>query len=376
MGKIMKISILCDSYKESLSGFEVGEVITENFKKVYPDAEFYINAIADGGEGTLDTLVKAKNGDIKLYKVNDPLNREVDAKVGFNDDLAIIESAEACGLHLLTVSERNPLVASSYGVGQILKRVIQEGHKNILICLGGTATNDMGLGLLNAIGYKFMDDASKEVPVLVENFENIKVIDDSEAIDLSGVKISVAVDVKNSLLGKMGASHVFGPQKGAKDVQELDDKLSHINELIIGKYDKDLNVIEGGGAAGGIAAVLSGLLNAELKPGFELVCDYLELESEIKNSDLVITGEGRMDSQSVNGKGPIGVALVAKKYSIPTIAICGSLSDDIDQVYDYGITSAYSIMKRPCQISDAIAEAKVNLSITAHSVARTLKAVI
>lgn len=369
----MKISVLCDSYKESLSGFEVGEIIADNFRKVYPDAEFYVNAIADGGEGTLETLVKAKGGSVKLYRVNDPLNREVEAKVGFNDDLVIIESAEACGLHLLKLSERNPLVASSYGLGQVLKQVVAEGHKNILMCLGGTATNDMGLGLLHAIGYRFLDEVNNEVPALVENFEAIKTIDDSSAIDLSGVSIKVAVDVKNPLLGAMGASYVFGPQKGAVDIRDLDLKLSHMNDVIKCKYEKDLNEIEGGGAAGGIAAVLSGLLNAELKPGFDLVCDYLGLEDEIKNSNLVITGEGRMDSQSVNGKGPIGVALVAKKYGIPTIAICGSLSNDIDQVYDYGITSAFSIMQRPSTIDEAIRDAKTNLSITSHSVARLLR---
>lgn len=369
----MKISVLCDSYKESLSGFEVGEIIANNFKKVYPDIECYVNEIADGGEGTLDALVKVKNGEVRFYNVKDPLNRDIKAKVGFISDLAIIESAEACGLHLLKLTERNPLIASSYGVGQLLKQIVLEGHKNILICLGGTATNDMGLGLLNAIGYKFLDEANNEVLPLVKNFNDIKKINESGAMNLNGVNIKVAVDVKNRLLGHNGASYVFAPQKGAVDIQELDMKLNHINDLIKTVFHKDLNQIEGGGAAGGMASTLHGLLNAELKPGFELVSEYLCLEDEIKKSDLVITGEGRMDSQSINGKGPIGVALIAKKYDIPTIAICGSLSNDFEEVYNYGITSAYSIMQRPSTIDEAISDTRTNLNITSHSIARILK---
>lgn len=372
-----KIVIATDSFKESMSGLEVATHIETGFKTVFPSCSYVKLAMADGGEGTVQSLVLSTDGTIELVDVTNPLGKEIQAPIGFDKDesVAYIEMAAASGLELLSNEERNPLLTNTRGTGQLIKKALDRGVKHIIIGIGGSATNDCGIGMANALGAKFIDKDGKSINPIADNLD--KIVD----IDLSNfdrrvfeVEIEVACDVDNKMYGENGASKIFGPQKGATKeiVEKLEVKMISFAKVLEKKYQKDPQQLVGGGAAGALGVGLNFFCNGKLRSGVKIVSDFLNLENHIKDADLVITGEGRIDSQSINGKAPIGVAKVASKYNVDCIAICGSVDPSAVMTYDYGIKSVFSVMLKPQSLEQAFIDCGQNLEMTSQSIARIL----
>ncbi|MCT8348158.1 glycerate kinase [Photorhabdus temperata] len=374
----MKIVIAPDSFKESLGALQVAEAIEQGFREIYPRAEYIKLPMADGGEGTVESMVAATDGQIIHLSVTGPLNQPVDSFFGVLGDgkTAVIEMAAASGLHLVPMEKRNPLITTTYGTGELILAAVDKGVSKIILGIGGSATNDGGAGMMQALGARLLDDCGEELRAGGAALSQLAEIDLS-GLDsrLGQTEIIVACDVSNPLCGEFGASAVFGPQKGATPemVKELDAALRHYGEKI--EFLTKVKVIDvpGTGAAGGMGASLLGWLKAKLKPGIDIVISTLELEKVVQGADLVITGEGRMDSQTVYGKTPIGVARVAKKYAIPTIALVGGMSQDYNVVHEHGLDAVFSIMPGVCSLSDALACGHPNLRVTARNVAAVWK---
>ncbi|EQC00566.1 glycerate kinase [Photorhabdus temperata] len=374
----MKIVIAPDSFKESLGALQVAEAIEQGFREIYPRAEYIKLPMADGGEGTVESMVAATDGQIIHLSVTGPLNQPVDSFFGVLGDgkTAVIEMAAASGLHLVSMEKRNPLITTTYGTGELMLAALDKGVSKIILGIGGSATNDGGAGMMQALGARLLDDCGEELRAGGAALSQLAEIDLS-GLDsrLGQTEIIVACDVSNPLCGEFGASAVFGPQKGATPemVKELDAALRHYGEKI--EFLTKVKVIDvpGTGAAGGMGASLLGWLKAKLKPGIDIVISTLELEKVVQGADLVITGEGRMDSQTVYGKTPIGVARVAKKYAIPTIALVGGMSQDYNVVHEHGLDAVFSIMPGVCSLSDALACGHPNLRVTARNVAAVWK---
>lgn len=364
------IVIATDSFKECLRGIEVAKYIKSGFEKEI-DANYTCLSIADGGEGTVEAIIDSIGGDIISVEVQGPLKIPVQGFYGLINNTAVIEVAAACGLDYLKEEEKNPLLCSSYGVGELILHAINNGVKDFIIGLGGSATNDLGLGMLQALGAKFYSN-DKEIVVCGGNISTITSFDLS---NLPSINITIASDVTNYLYGPNGATYIFGPQKGANSEQLkiLEEGIKHFSNMYLKQTNIDMSSIIGGGAAGGIGASLVAILNAKMKSGFQVVSELINLEEVIKDADLVITGEGRMDAQSINGKAPIGVANLANKYNVKTIAICGSITNDVEVVYDYNIEAVFSIMTKPQLIEEAITDAQNNIYITSRNVARIMK---
>ena len=376
----MRITIAIDSFKGSLTTSEAGNATAEGFRKIYPDADIYVSPLADGGEGTLDAIVSARGGRIKTVSVCDPLGRKISADYGIidTDGTAIIEMARASGLTLLDTYERDPLYTTTYGVGELILDAIDEGCRNFVIGIGGSATNDGGVGMLTALGVKFLDGNGKEIERGAIGLKSLA------SISLNGMKktleeckFTVACDVKNPLCGKNGASAVYGPQKGAdeKTVAEMDTYLSNyadVTKAILPLSDKDA---EGAGAAGGLGFAFLSYLGATLCPGTDIVIKVTDLEKHIKDSELVITGEGRIDSQSAMGKAPVGVARLAKKYGIPVVAIGGGVGEGAVLCHEHGIDAIFPAVRAPISLDEAMKKktAAINLSNTAEEIARLIK---
>ncbi len=371
-----KIVIACDSYKECMDATLVAENIKVGFEKIYPNCDFKLYAIADGGEGTTKALVDSSNGTIYKHESVDALNRPITSFIGLSHekDIAFIEIAASAGIELINANERNPLVADTRGVGMQIKAALKHNVKEIIIGIGGSATNDLGVGMLYELGMKFYDQNNSEFIPKPHTLNSVTAIDPSEMVDLANVSIKVACDVDNPLYGPNGATYVYGPQKGAnkETIDVLEQNIIHFANILEKTYNVDPQTIIGGGAAGGLGCALNLCLNAQIMSGIEIISDLLNIEAEIAESDLVITGEGRMDGQSINGKGPIGIAKLAQKHHVPCIAICGSLGSDIELTYDFGITAAYSTMMQAENLDAAIKHTRQNLQLTAHSVARTI----
>jgi glycerate kinase len=370
----MKIVIAPDSYKESLTAMEVAIAIENGFKQVMPNAEYIKLPMADGGEGTVQSLVDATNGEIIKHTVIGPLGEAVVGFYGLFGDgrTAVIEMAAASGLHLVKPALRDPLKTTTYGTGELIKAVLDKGVKHIIIGIGGSATNDGGLGMAQALGIRMLDSNGNELGYGGGELNKLSTIDMSN-IDprLAETRLEVACDVDNPLCGPKGASYVFGPQKGATPemAKQLDHNLAHFAHIIKSQLGKDVIGREGAGAAGGLGAALLGLLEAELRPGIEIVMDAVNLNNIIANADLVITGEGRIDSQTIHGKTPIGVARTAKKYHLPVIGIAGCLSSDCNVVYEYGIDAVFSVVNRATDLASALAEAAENIELTSRNIA-------
>ena len=322
----MKIVIAPDSFKETLSAFEVASAIESGFQNVFPEAEIIKIPIADGGEGTVDAMVRATNGSFEFSEVKGPMGYNTRAKWGMlgNSKTAVIEIAEACGLHLLSANKRNPMAASSYGVGQLVIAALDKGAKKIIIGLGGSATNDGGYGFLRAIGVQFLDSKGNE---LNGYFETLSLLSDINLshIDtrIKSTSIEIACDVDNPLLGNQGASRVFAAQKGAstKMIEELESIMAHYYRIISSQAGRQAHDQPGFGAAGGLGFGISAFLNSELRSGINIVLESLNFNQCLLDADLVITGEGRIDSQSERGKAPIGVITVSYTHlTLPTIA--------------------------------------------------------
>lgn len=374
MKTLKKVVIAPDSFKESLSALAVAEAIERGFRQIFPQVQYVKLPMADGGEGTVDSMVAATGGEIVRVEVTGPLGRPVQAFYGLlgEGDTAVIEMAAASGLHLAPKGQRDPRMTTSYGTGELILAALERGVKAIILGIGGSATNDGGAGMMQALGAKLLDD--KQQPLSPGGAALAQLA----RIDLSGVdprlqqvSVTAACDVDNPLCGANGASAVFGPQKGATPemVTQLDAALRHYGTLLEQATGREVINAPGAGAAGGMGAALLGMLNARLRPGIEIVIETLRLEDALRDADLVITGEGRLDSQSIHGKTPIGVARVAKRYGLPVIGIAGSLAKDYQVVHQHGIDAAFSVLDRVVSLEEALAEAADNLEVTARNVA-------
>ncbi|MGF1835416.1 glycerate kinase [Photobacterium sanguinicancri] len=374
----MKIVIAPDSYKESLSAMEVAIAVEAGFRQVLPNAEYHKLPMADGGEGTVQSLVDATQGSIIECRVTGPLGEQVDAFYGLMGDgkTAIIEMAAASGLHLVPNEQRNPLQTTTYGTGELIIAALEQGVEHIIVGIGGSATNDGGIGMAQALGIQLLDASGKEIGYgggALARLATIKM--DNVDPRLAKINLEVACDVDNPLCGPKGASHIFGPQKGASPsmVEQLDANLAHYAELIKTQLGNDVKDTAGAGAAGGLGAALIGLFSASLRPGIEIVMDAVDLKAQLAGADLVITGEGRIDSQTVHGKTPIGVARCAKAFGIPVVGIAGCLSNDCHVVHEHGIDAVFSVVPRSVSLEEALRDAAVNVELTSANVARVLK---
>ncbi|WP_439234452.1 glycerate kinase [Lonepinella koalarum] len=374
----MKIIIAPDSFKESLSAMQVANTIERAFKQIFPHADYVKIPVADGGEGTVETMIEATHGNIITLGVINALGEKQSAFFGISADnsTAFIEIAAACGLEQVPEEKRNPLITTSFGVGELILSALDRGVRHFIVGLGGSATNDAGAGMLQALGVQLLDEQGKSLGFGGAALAQLAKIDMSTLDSrLTQCRFDVACDVTNPLTGEQGASAIFGPQKGASPdmVKQLDSALSHFAQIISRDLHIDTQHIAGAGAAGGLGMAFASFLQAELKSGIGIITDLLKLEDKMKDANLVITGEGRLDHQSINGKVPIGVAAIAKKLNIPVIAIAGSLGKDIQVVYDYGLDAVFSVLNTVCTLPEALQHAENNLEITARNVAATLK---
>ncbi|AXP36305.1 glycerate kinase [Haemophilus influenzae] len=373
----MKFVIAPDSFKESLTALEVATAIETGFKRVFPDADYVKLPMADGGEGTVQSLVDATQGKLIECEVTAPLGDKVKSFFGLSGDgkTAIIEMAAASGLHLVPPEKRNPLLTTSYGTGELIKLALDLGVESFILGIGGSATNDGGVGMLQALGMQCLDSQDKPIGFGGAELANIVKID-VQQLDprLQQVHIEVACDVNNPLRGECGASAIFGPQKGATPemVKQLDAALSHFAEIAERDCGKQIRDQAGAGAAGGMGGGLLLLPSVQLKAGIQIVLDRLHLIDYVKDADVVITGEGRIDAQSIMGKTPIGVARTAKQFNKPVIAIAGCLREDYDVVFDHGIDAVFPIIHQLSDLSDILKQGEQNLISTAQNVARVL----
>ncbi|WES67802.1 glycerate 2-kinase [Superficieibacter sp. HKU1] len=374
----MKIVIAPDSYKESLSASEVAQAIEKGFREIFPDAQYVSVPVADGGEGTVEAMIAATQGTEYTAQVTGPLGEPVNACWGISGDgkTAFIEMAAASGLALVPPSQRNPLVTTSRGTGELILQALEHGARNIIIGIGGSATNDGGAGMVQALGAKLCDANGTDIGNGGGSLIGLNSIDITQLDPrLRECTIRVACDVTNPLTGEKGASRVFGPQKGATEelIVELDRNLDHYAEVIKKSLRIDVKQVPGAGAAGGMGAALMAFLGAELRSGIEIVTQALNLEEHIHDCTWVVTGEGRIDSQSINGKVPVGVAQVAKKYHKPVIGIAGSLTNDVGIVHQYGIDAVFSVLTSISTLEEAFRGAFDNIYRASRNIAATLQ---
>ncbi|WOD65870.1 glycerate kinase (plasmid) [Niallia taxi] len=370
----MKIVLAPDSFKESLSALQVAESIERGFKQVLPNAEYVKVPMADGGEGTVQSLVDATGGRIIKKTVTGPLGEAAEAFFGIlgNEKTAVIEMAAASGLHLVPATKRNPLLTTTRGTGEMIAAALDYNVNHIIIGIGGSATNEGGAGMARALGTRFLNSDGQEIG------EGGGALSDLAAIDLSrldsrlaDVKIEVACDVDNPLIGPKGASAIYGPQKGATPVivNQLDENLAHYAAII----EKDLGVkiadVPGAGAAGGLGGGLLAFMQAKLSRGVDIVMEAAKLSDIIAGADLVITGEGKIDGQTIFGKTPIGVAKTAKKHGVPVIGIAGNVASDSDVVHEYGIDAIFSIVPGAVSLQEAFLHADEFVERTARNIA-------
>lgn len=370
----MKIVIAPDSFKESLSANAVAEAIAAGWSSVYPEAEIGLYPMADGGEGTVDAVLAATGGERREATVQGPLGDPVAAHWGWlGKGQAVIEMASASGLHCVPSDQRDALKASSFGTGQLIAAALDAGATQIILGLGGSATNDAGVGLLQALGARFLDADDQPLAPGGAALLGLRRIDlDRLDARLNKVEFMIAADVDNPLCGPRGASHVFGPQKGAtpEQVEKLDKALEHFANLLARVIGMDVRHEPGVGAAGGLGFAGLAVLHARFRPGIELVAELSGLAQAMQGADLVITGEGRLDGQSLHGKTPVGVARIAQRAGVPVIALAGSLGEGYQRLYEAGIDAAFSLTPGPMILQDAMAEAASQLQARAGDIAR------
>ncbi|GAB6521955.1 glycerate kinase [Bacillus cereus] len=374
----MKVVIASDSYKESLKAIEVCEAIERGFRAIFPNAKYVKIPIGDGGEGTVESLVDATGGRIISISVTGPLRESVQAFYGVSKDkkTAFIEMAAASGLQHVPVEKRNPLITTTKGTGELILHALNQGAEYIILGLGGSATNDGGAGMLAALGVRFINDKGEVIDPSGGTLHSIVAIDFSQMEPrLKGIKIEAACDVDNPLFGMQGASFVFGRQKGAnvEMMKELDENLKHYANILKRYVSSDVSEIPGAGAAGGMGAAVISVLKGDLRRGIEIVLDYTNFDKHIEDADLIITGEGRIDEQTAYGKAPVGVAGRAKRFSVPVIAIGGSVSSDYSAVYEKGIDAVFSITTRPMTLEEAYRVAEENIEMTTKNIATVWK---
>ena len=382
----MKVAIAIDSFKGSLSSVAAGNAAAEGVRRVFPDAECVVRPLADGGEGTVDALVAGLGGELKRVTVTGPAGKPVNAKYGLlPGGVAVMEMAEAAGITLVSGVEKNPLHTTTYGVGEMILDAVKNGARSFVIGIGGSATNDAGAGMLQALGFRLLDADGHDIPRGGLGLTQLaKIEPPAQSNNLNNQTIEqfsfrVACDVTNPLCGPNGASAVFGPQKGATPemVRELDAALSNFAAIFQSNNpnNRTIEQFPGSGAAGGLGFAFKAFLGAELVPGVELILNETHLEDFIRDADVVITGEGRLDGQTVMGKAPIGVARLAKKHGKRVLAFSGILGDGVEAVNAAGIDAYFPILRKLVSLEEAldVKNAAANLSATVEQAFRLLK---
>jgi len=374
----MKVVVSIDSFKGSLTSIQAGNAAREGIKKVYPNAEILIRPVADGGEGTVDTLVDGLNGKKYIVNVCGPLGETVKAEYGIIDNnTAVIEMSAAAGITLVPEEKRNPLNTTTYGVGELIIDAINKGCRNFIIGIGGSATNDGGIGMLQALGYGILDRNGEQVSFGAKGLEELHSITCDRVLpELNDCTFNIACDVTNPLCGENGCSAVYGPQKGAdaEMIKQMDEWLLNYSTLV-----KEINLntdkdFPGAGAAGGIGFAFMSFLNGTLKKGIDLILSETGLEKYIKEADIVITGEGRLDSQTVMGKVPTGIAQIAKKYNKPVIAFSGCVTNEAGVCNEHGIDAFFPVLRTVCTLDEAMdcSTASKNMRDTVEQVFRLI----
>ncbi|MFE9276655.1 glycerate kinase [Paenibacillus glucanolyticus] len=366
-----------DSFKESMTAKEVCEAMERGILKANPNVTCIHVPMADGGEGTMQSLVDATGGTVHTAMVMGPLGNQVEASYGISGDgsTGVLEMASASGIHLVPPAERNPLVTTTYGTGELIKACLDHGVSRLLIGIGGSATNDGGAGVVQALGGKLLDAEGKELAFGGGDLGRLASFDliglDSR---LQHVEVEVACDVTNPLCGETGASHVFGPQKGATPdmIEQLDSNLRNYAGIMKQQLGKDIVDYPGAGAAGGLGGGLMVFLNGTLKKGIDMVVDYTGLEEKVRQADMVWTGEGGMDFQTQYGKTPLGVAMVAKKHGKPVVALAGRIGDGIEVLYDKGMDAIFGIMPGAATLSEALVNGQQNVERTSENIVRLM----
>jgi len=369
-----------DSFKESMTAKEVCEAMEIGIRRAMKDAKCIHVPMADGGEGTVQSLVDATNGTIIAKEVTGPLGTPVLAQYGILGDgkTGVIEMASASGIHYVTKETKNPLVTTTYGTGELIRECIKQGITEIILGIGGSATNDGGTGMAAALGYQFLDENGKELPLGGGYLDRLARIDSSHVIpELKDIRILVASDVTNPLCGEHGASAVFGPQKGATPemVEILDRNLRHYSTVVKEQLGKDVLNVPGAGAAGGLGAGLLAFTNSTMKKGIEIVIEYTNLKEQMKQADYCFTGEGGIDFQTKFGKAPYGVAQAAKNVNkdIKVIALAGNIGQDVEVLYDEGFDAIFGIVPGAATIDTLLEQGRENVIRTSESIARLLK---
>lgn len=355
----MKVTVAIDSFKGSLSSIEAGNAIVDGIKRVDPQAKVLVRPLADGGEGTVEALVQGMNGSFENVTVTGPLGAKVESQYGILNECntAIIEMSSAAGITLIKPEEKNPLHTTTYGVGEMMKDAIAKGCRRFIVGIGGSATNDCGIGMLQALGYEFLDKAGKQVSFGAEGVRDIVTICNKHVIpELKDCTFKIACDVTNPLCGEKGCSAVYGPQKGATKemVRDMDQWFSKFAVLAEETYPHADADAPGTGAAGGMGFAFLTFTNAVLESGIEIVLKETELEEYIKDADIVITGEGRLDGQTAMGKAPVGVAKLAKKYKKPVLAFAGCVTKEAVECNHEGIDAFFPIVRRATTLEEAM----------------------
>lgn len=355
----MRIVIAPDSFKGSLTSHEVAQAMERGVKRVLPQCTTVLLPLSDGGEGLVDSLVVASGGKLLDYEVQGPLGRPVNAQMGLLGDgkTAVIEMAQASGLTLIKLEERNPLVTSTFGTGQLIKAALDLGCTKLIIGIGGSATNDGGMGMAQALGFQFLDGEGQPLGAGGAELARLAKIDLSNVDPrLKDVQIEVACDVDNPLTGPQGAAHIYGPQKGATPemVEFLDQALANYDLVLQRDLGKDVGLTPGAGAAGGLGTGLMALLGGKLVSGIELVLRVLRFTEKTKGAELVLTGEGKFDAQSAYGKVPVGVGRQCLKLGVPVVVVAGTVLPDAERLHQEGITAYFSIQNRPMSLEEAM----------------------
>jgi len=355
----MKVLIAPDKFKGSLTGMQFCAAAEEGIKEILPNTEIIKLPLSDGGDGTIEILEYHLKGMRVMLKVNDPLFRQIEASYLYMDTIktAFIEMAEASGMYLLKPEEQNCFHTTTLGTGELILSAIKKGAKTIILGIGGSATNDCAIGMATALGYKFEDENGVELSPIGKNLSRIHSINSKNVIStLKSIEFKVACDVTNPLYGEHGAAYVYGPQKGAskEEIKQLDSGLKNISKLFKKQFDMDVQNLKGAGAAGGMGGGTSVFLNAKLLSGIDLVKDLIDFDTQIKGADWIITGEGKLDSQTLSGKTIDGVIASAKKQNIPVAVLCGSVALSKEDANEFGISYAASVMEKANSLEDAM----------------------
>lgn len=378
----MKAVVAIDSLKGSLSSMEAGNAIAEGIYRADAEAKVEVRPLADGGEGTVDALVQGMNGSLRKVRVTGPLGDKVDAAYGIIEEakMAVIEMSAAAGITLVPDEKKNPLFTTTYGVGEMIRDAIEKGCRKFVVGIGGSATNDGGIGMLQALGYDFLNSKGNAVPYGAKGLEDLAEIRKEHVLpELAQCEFKVACDVTNPLCGPLGASAVYGPQKGATPemVREMDQWLADYAKLAANCSERADAEHPGTGAAGGLGFAFLTFTNAVLESGIKIVLEETKLEQYIQDADIVITGEGRLDEQTAMGKAPVGVAKLAGKYKIPVLAFAGSVTKDARKCNEEGIHAFFPILRRITTLEDAMdaENARRNLMETVEQVFRLIVAI-